>query len=336
MKSLSTPHQYQILSFLAGAVALSVLSVFQKAIISAPLTIEGFIVPVVYGGISGSLIGIWAERLKRQNRQLNELIVARQWMLRDLHHRIENNLQVVSSVLGLELEGCDDCGVGSASRLRIDLLASIHQALYEMNAQYEIDLRELLERHLRAVHGRFCGGVDGGQASPAGARHLHGRPGRAASSDANHHSFSAGPGPGDRSLPGEAATPQLLVPLDTAVVVTMIVNEMIAECEGYWNCELESSLSVACSGDRDRCEVRVHLPAAVVNRVPDYRADSDRIRFRDTLVRTLADQICAEATVTWEPELSGTISFVPAEQRQYGAAAAGAPGAGIGAATRRG
>jgi hypothetical protein len=302
MKRLPSPGQHNLLYFLAGALVLSLLSTVQKVIIAAPVTVDGFLVPVIYGGVTGSLIGVWAERLKTQNRRLQELIVARQWMLRDLHHRIQNNLQVVSSVLDLELAGCNDCAgggaAGSASRLRIDLLAGIHQVLYELNAQYEVDLRDLLERHLRAVYGRFCGGVVDGAVAPDS---------------------------GGIKTPDTPAAPPLEVPLDTAVVVTMIVNEMIAECEGYWNCELESSLSVACSGDRGRCEVRVHLPAAVVNRVPDYDADSDRILFRDTLVRALADQIGAEATITWQPELSGTISFAPDEQRRYEKTAVGAP-----------
>jgi hypothetical protein len=318
MKRLPSPGQHNLLYFLAGALVLSLLSTVQKVIIAAPVTVDGFLVPVIYGGVTGSLLGVWAERLKTQNRRLQELIVARQWMLRDLHHRIQNNLQVVSSVLDLELAGCNDCAgggaAGSASRLRIDLLAGIHQVLYELNAQYEVDLRDLLERHLRAVYGRFCGGVVDGMTPSASRDRLKGDVDGTGASDS-----------GRIKTPDTLAAAPLEVPLDTAVVVTMIVNEMIAECEGYWNCELESSLSVACSGDRGRCEVRVHLPAAVVNRVPDYDADSDRILFRDTLVRALADQIGAEATITWQPELSGTISFAPDEQRRYEKAAVGAP-----------
>jgi hypothetical protein len=325
MRGARGRHHHHLLYFLAGSVVLSAISALQKMIIAVPLTVEGFLVPVVYGGVTGSLIGVWAERLKMQNRWLQELIVTRQWMLRDLHHRIENNLQVVSSVLELELGGLDDHAAGRASRLRIDLLAGIHQVLYEMNAQYEVDLRDLLERHLDAVYGRFCGKGAGGGRVSAGPR-----PSRSA---------LAGRDPSDDGstvLAEDSTSLRMLVPLDTAVVVTMIVNEMVAECEGHSNCDLENSLSVACLGDQGRCEVRVHLPAAVVMRVPNYNAGSERIRFRDTLVSALADQINAEATITWEPELSGTISFALDEQRNYAAAAADAPGAGVGAVPRRG
>lgn len=266
-----------VLFFLAGAAILTLLSVIQKMMIGAALAPRGFVVPVLYGGITGSLIGLWAMRLQDDRRRLAELLASRKLMLRDLHHRVQNNLQVISSILDLQppAEGPDDRE--DRRRRRIDLIATIHQVLYEMDAQYEVDVREFLFRHLRQANALMCPDF---------------------------------PADGDER---DTAAPEqhVLVPLDTAVVVAMIVNEMIAEVGGGWHCAGTTPLVVSCPAGSDCCSVELTIPAVQV-------ASEEAEEFHWKLIEALATQISAEVQLRWTPLLQGRIDFHLREQRWYG------------------
>lgn len=275
-------HLRQSLFFLAGAALLSVLSLIQKLAIAAPITVGGFLIPVIYGGISGALIGLWAGRLQERNHQLEQALAARRWMLRDLHHRVQNNLQVVSSIL--DLEQSENGVTGRASGLRIDLIAAIHQTLYDMDAQYEVPFDYFLRRYLVHVYGRYCGSTFN-------------------EADTN------------------TETVPVVVPLDTAVVVAMIVNEMLAEVVDHLDCRVGSALSIACESEGGRCAVMVTLPARIITDLPEYADDTRRIAFRNDLIDALAAQISAEVHIDWHPTLRGSIYFSREQQRWYGEAA---------------
>lgn len=61
---------YVILSGMIGAVTLCAFSVFQKFLIGAPMIPKGFIVPVVFGFISGAGVGFWHARTLSLTRKL--------------------------------------------------------------------------------------------------------------------------------------------------------------------------------------------------------------------------------------------------------------------------
>lgn len=64
-----------IVSFCLGAILLSFLSVFQKAALGAsPFAMKGFIVPVLFGGISGVIIGKHLIKIRRLNTRLQQRI----------------------------------------------------------------------------------------------------------------------------------------------------------------------------------------------------------------------------------------------------------------------
>jgi hypothetical protein len=137
----------------AGLAALDLLSLLQKIFIGAPLGIAGFIVPSIYGAITGEIIGLWAERLRRRNRALQSHLLERRFLLRDLHHRTQNNLQIVSSLLNLERA---DGGDVQRSLDRIDLLAAIYRILYETDADYTVALDEFLPAYAAEVCRNWC------------------------------------------------------------------------------------------------------------------------------------------------------------------------------------
>ncbi len=108
--------------------------------------------------LSGFLHYIQRQR-KKANRKLSEqkaIIEKREKekavLLRELNHRVKNNLQMVASLFNLQasqLKGKESAAVLKAARLRVDTLTLIHQKLYreEVDGYVKLDdyIQELTE-----------------------------------------------------------------------------------------------------------------------------------------------------------------------------------------------
>ncbi|MFP5258697.1 MAG: sensor histidine kinase [Acidobacteriota bacterium] len=99
-----------------------------------------------------------AEEALRQSLEDKELL------LREVHHRVKNNLQVISSLFFLQAEVTDNAEarmVLMESRARIASMALVHEGLYRTGDFGRIDVADYVSRltsHLEASLGR-CGGV---------------------------------------------------------------------------------------------------------------------------------------------------------------------------------
>ena len=72
-------------------------------------------------------------------------------MLREIHHRVKNNLQVVSSLLNMQARAAKDEDIQDAlseSRDRIMTMSLIHSQLYEGSDLAEINMKEFVDRLL--------------------------------------------------------------------------------------------------------------------------------------------------------------------------------------------
>ena len=61
------------LSFLMGAIALSLFSTIQKMMLGYPFALKGYFVPVIVGGIFGFVIGMWRLKLKKNEKKMERL-----------------------------------------------------------------------------------------------------------------------------------------------------------------------------------------------------------------------------------------------------------------------
>ena len=64
-----------VVSFVLGAIVLGLFSVLQKLIMHEPaliLQLRDYAVPVVYGGATGLVLGLWYFRLKQKESELLE------------------------------------------------------------------------------------------------------------------------------------------------------------------------------------------------------------------------------------------------------------------------
>lgn len=85
--------------------------------------------------------------LAETNRALNQKNKEVQTLLREIHHRVKNNLQIVSSLLSLQARRIDDPGALDAlrtSQARVRSMGLLHQRLYQGEQLKNIPMRPYL------------------------------------------------------------------------------------------------------------------------------------------------------------------------------------------------
>jgi PAS domain S-box-containing protein len=112
---------------------------------------------------AGALIGFGKiMRDRTAQRQLEEELRAslreKEVLLREIHHRVKNNLQVISSLLSLQSESIGEGEAAAAfedAQVRIRSMALIHEILYQSSNLAQVNLaaytRRLAEELLRLV-----------------------------------------------------------------------------------------------------------------------------------------------------------------------------------------
>jgi len=89
-----------------------------------------------------------AAAIVARDHALSENLIQRDGLLREIHHRVKNNLQVISSLLNLQQRALTDPAARAAmsdTRQRIAALALIYRALYEGADLRKVDLADFLE-----------------------------------------------------------------------------------------------------------------------------------------------------------------------------------------------
>lgn len=91
----------------------------------------------------------------RLNRELNESLKEREVLIREVHHRVKNNLQIIASLLSLQSEKTDNPEsklVLQTSQSRIEAMSMIHENLYKSSKLSELNLRDYI--------GNLCGYIE--------------------------------------------------------------------------------------------------------------------------------------------------------------------------------
>lgn len=100
--------------------------------------------------LSGGIILFQFNRQIRKNRIIKKQAEEMEVLNREIHHRVKNNLQVISSLLDLQSQTLKDeeaADVIRESRQRVQSMAFIHQNLYQSNSVQEIEVNNYI-RHL--------------------------------------------------------------------------------------------------------------------------------------------------------------------------------------------
>jgi two-component sensor histidine kinase len=139
-----------------------------------------------------SLLAVLIDLVVKQRAELRVLIHEKNLVLKEVHHRVKNNLQLVSSFLSLEagkIANPEAAVVFKECRDRIHLMARLHQRLYTKERFASVDLSaHLHEMSETLVHAH----------SPAGSR-----------------------------IAFQVKANSLIVDVDTAMTLGLIANEVI-------------------------------------------------------------------------------------------------------------
>lgn len=97
-----------------------------------------------------------ANRISERDGSLRAAIATRDSAVKEIHHRVKNNLQIVASFLNLQRRQVSDPGareVISAARHRIDALSIVHQTLYQHERLETVHMQPFLEALLSHLAG---------------------------------------------------------------------------------------------------------------------------------------------------------------------------------------
>jgi len=88
-----------------------------------------------------------AAAIVTRDNSLRESLAQKDELMREIHHRVKNNLQVITSLLNLQQRALTDPaarGAMSDTRQRVNAIALIYRALYEGADLKQVDLRQFL------------------------------------------------------------------------------------------------------------------------------------------------------------------------------------------------
>jgi len=83
------------------------------------------------------------EKINEQNDDLKKLVSEKEWLLKEIHHRVKNNLQIVISLLNTQsayLKNKDALTAIQNSQHRMYAMSLIHQKLYQSDNLASIDM----------------------------------------------------------------------------------------------------------------------------------------------------------------------------------------------------
>ena len=93
-------------------------------------------------------------REKRDREQIERSLKEKETLLQEIHHRVKNNMQIVSSLLRLQSQHVKDPEtqeIFNACQNRINSMALIHTALYQSKNIARIDFNAYISRLMRQL-----------------------------------------------------------------------------------------------------------------------------------------------------------------------------------------
>ena len=96
----------------------------------------------------GNALADMAEAIEDRDKRLRDALQQKSLLIREIHHRVKNNLQIVMSLLSLQAARLTDPVAQDAlkqAQSRINALALVHRILHEIEEQTAVDLKPLIE-----------------------------------------------------------------------------------------------------------------------------------------------------------------------------------------------
>lgn len=107
---------------------------------------------------SNRLLEIKQNEIEKKNNSLEELVEEKQWLLREIHHRVKNNLQIVMSLLNSQSAFLTDESAIEAirnSQQRVHSMSLIHQKLYTTDNLSRINIKDYITELIEYLRESF-------------------------------------------------------------------------------------------------------------------------------------------------------------------------------------
>ena len=112
------------------------------------------------GGVFGKNLLHAHHNLYKTKSKLEEKINEKETLIKEVHHRVKNNLQTISSLLSLQSRNTTDRAVKNllkSSQNRVISMAMVHEMLYMREdlskIEYQSYVQELAEYLIRSIKG---------------------------------------------------------------------------------------------------------------------------------------------------------------------------------------
>jgi len=98
--------------------------------------------------------------VKHKTRSLEESLENKEVLLKEIHHRVKNNLAIMSGLFELQLEGAENKETRKVLRdgqSRLKSMALVHDKLYKTSNLKEIEMSQYIRELIKSLHNMFVG-----------------------------------------------------------------------------------------------------------------------------------------------------------------------------------
>ena len=147
---------------------------------------------------ANELLAEQKEEIQAMNDMLKDSLDEKEVLLKEIHHRVKNNLQIISSLLNLQSHNITDENVKGAvkeGQSRVKSMALIHQVLYQSDRLSKINFQDYLKQLTGFLASSFM--------------------------------------PADKKISAEVMADNIQLDIDTAIPLGLIVNELVSNAYKY-------------------------------------------------------------------------------------------------------
>jgi PAS domain S-box-containing protein len=217
---------------------------------------SGYALPE-FEGIDLGTVGIIRDiSVRKEHEQaLESALAAREVLLKEIHHRVKNNLQVVSSLLNIQETAIVDEGARKVfveCQTQIQTMAMVHEVLYRSSSFEGVEMQSYFERLVDYLASVYEGGF--------------------------------------RGITWSVDAHGLSLNLDDAIPVALIVNELVSNCMKHaFPAGRRGHITVSMQDGEDSCELRIEDDGAGFS--PESAGNRTEAGIGTELVQALAAQV---------------------------------------------
>ena len=231
--------------------------------------------------------------LRQERDRLAASLAEKEILIKEVHHRVKNNLQVIASLLQFQAGAFDNPELTAAlrdSQHRVESMALVHEQLYESKDLREVDLAKNAHQLLTNLFDSY--GVDPARIT------------------------------GEIAIPRNSEDPPLVVGVDQAIPVGLILNELISNSLKHaFPCRRRGRLTV--EGERLGSSVTLAIRDNGVGVPRDFEARSSRslgLKIVRILVRQLRGELTMERGDRGTSGIAFRVTFPERQEEQARAA----------------